>query len=78
MTPKKRVMIKQTLRGLDEKAAIKDIRLFRKSVAIILFVVALFFFHDKLGIEPAVVAILGASLILLWTREDPEGIFEKN
>jgi len=77
VTPKKRVMIKQTLRGLDEKAAIKDIRLFRKSVAIILFVVALFFFHDKLGIEPAVVAILGASLILLWTREDPEGIFEK-
>ncbi|WP_324736505.1 ArsB/NhaD family transporter [Thermococcus sp. SY098] len=77
VTPKKKVMIKQTLRGLDEKAAIRDIRLFRKSVAIILFVVALFFFHDKLGIEPAVVALLGASLILLWTREDPEGIFEK-
>ncbi|ALM75625.1 ArsB/NhaD family transporter [Thermococcus barophilus] len=75
--PKKKVMIKQTLRGLDERAAIRDIRLFRKSVAIILFVVALFFFHDKLGIEPAVVALLGASLILLWTREDPEGIFEK-
>ncbi|MBO8174208.1 MAG: ArsB/NhaD family transporter [Thermococcus sp.] len=77
VTPKKKVMIKQTLRGLDEKAAIKDIRLFRKSVAIIMFVVALFFIHDKLGIEPAVVALLGASLILLWTREDPEGIFEK-
>ncbi|ADT84438.1 ArsB/NhaD family transporter [Thermococcus barophilus] len=77
VTPKKKVMIKQTLRGLDERAAIRDIRLFRKSVAIILFVVALFFFHDKLGIEPAVVALLGASLILLWTREDPEGIFEK-
>ncbi len=77
VSPKKKVMIKQTLRGLDENAAIRDIRLFRKSVAIILFVVALFFFHDKLGIEPAVVALLGASLILLWTREDPEGIFEK-
>ncbi|NJE09050.1 transporter [Thermococcus sp. M39] len=77
VTPKKKVMIKQTLRGLNEKAAIRDIRLFRKSVAIIIFVVALFFFHDKLGIEPAVVALLGASLILLWTREDPEGIFEK-
>ncbi|AHF80821.1 ArsB/NhaD family transporter [Thermococcus paralvinellae] len=77
VTPKKKVMIKQTLRGLNEKAAIRDIRLFRKSIAIIVFVVALFFFHDKLGIEPAVVALLGASLILLWTREDPEGIFEK-
>lgn len=77
VTPKKKVMIIQTLRGLDEKAAIRDIRLFRKSVAIILFVVALFFLHDRLGIEPAVVALFGASLILLWTREDPEGIFEK-
>nr|WP_048150609.1 ArsB/NhaD family transporter [Palaeococcus ferrophilus] len=69
--------ILRTLEDLDERAAIKDIVLFRKSVIVILMIVAVFFVHDRLGIEPAVVALTGASAILLWAREDPEGVLEK-
>lgn len=69
--------ILRTLENLDERAAIKDIVLFRKSVIVILMIVAVFFVHDRLGIEPAVVALTGASALLLWAREDPEGVLEK-
>lgn len=84
--------IARTLNGLDERAAITDITLFRKSVIVILGVVLLFFIHDQIGailhvilpfvdptmgLEPAEVALIGAATILLWTREAPELIFEK-
>ncbi len=65
------------IEGLSEEEAIKDPALFRKSVVVILAVIALFFVHDRLGIEPAVVALSGASFLLLWSKQDPEGILEK-
>lgn len=61
----KRRGIINSLESLDEKAVIRDIVLFKKSIATILLVVSLFFVHDKIGIEPAVVALFGASLLLL-------------
>jgi len=82
----------RSLDSLDERAAIQDIHLFRRSVATILIVIALFFLHSSVGailhpiipiipadlvLEPAEVALIGASLILLWTREPPELIFER-
>ncbi|MCD6559126.1 MAG: ArsB/NhaD family transporter [Palaeococcus sp.] len=72
-----REKINRTLERLDEKAAIKDLALFRKSIATIGLVVVLFFLHDRLGVEPAVVALFGASFILLWSREKPEEVLEK-
>ena len=65
------------IEGLSEEEAIKDPALFRKSVVVILAVIALFFVHDRLGIEPAVVALSGASFLLLWSRQEPEKILEK-
>jgi len=65
------------IEGLSEEEAIKDLALFRKSVVVILAVIALFFVHDRLGIEPAVVALSGASFLLLWSRQEPEKILEK-
>lgn len=72
-----REKINRTLERLDEKAAIKDLALFRKSIATIGLVVVLFFLHDRFGVEPAVVALFGASFILLWSREKPEEVLEK-
>jgi Na+/H+ antiporter NhaD/arsenite permease-like protein len=84
--------IARTLNGLDERAAITDITLFRKSVIVILGVVLLFFIHDRIGeilhlvlpfvdpsmgLVPAEVALIGAATILIWSREPPELIFEK-
>src|SRR5690606_15406607 len=51
--------------------------LFKKSVAVIALVIGMFFGHDLLGLEPALVALIGASILLFWSRQNPEGIFEK-
>jgi len=65
------------IEGLSEEEAIKDPTLFKKSVVVILAVIILFFVHDRLGLEPAVVALSGASFLLLWSRQEPEKILEK-
>lgn len=77
VSEEKKERILRTLDSLDERAAIRDLALFRKSIITIFVVIALFFVHDRLGVEPAVVALFGASLLLLWSRENPEGILEK-
>ena len=73
----KRDRIISAIEGLREEEAIRDYPLFRKSVVVILGVVALFFFHDRLGIQPAVVALSGASVLLLWSGMEPDEILEK-
>jgi Na+/H+ antiporter NhaD/arsenite permease-like protein len=75
--PEEQETIVRTIGALDERAAIKDRSLFNKSVATILLVVILFFLHSQLGLEPAVIALTGAAIILIWSREPPEEIFEK-
>ncbi|WP_298667097.1 ArsB/NhaD family transporter [uncultured Methanofollis sp.] len=77
VNPAEQETIVRTIDALDERAAIKDRSLFMKSVVTILLVVFLFFIHDKLGLEPAVVALTGAAILLLWSREPPEEILEK-
>jgi len=84
--------IKNTLDSLDERAAIQDIELFKKSIITLGIVIALFFMHSSIGeilhmvlpfvdpamtLEPAEVALIGAALILFWSRQSPEMIFEK-
>jgi len=87
-----RTAMVRTLEDLDERAAIVDRSLFNKSVIVILFVVLLFFIHDRIGeilhvvlpfvdpamgLEPAEVALIGAAILLFWSRQSPEEIFEK-
>ncbi len=75
--PEQQQAIAHTLESLDEREAIRDIVLFKKSIVTILLVVGMFFIHGALGLEPALVALIGASFILFWSRESPEAIFEK-
>jgi len=92
VSPDERKEMVRTLNGLDEQAAIVDRALFKKSVAVIAFVVVLFFIHDRIGeilhivlpfvdptmgLEPAEVALIGAAILLFWSRQSPEEIFEK-
>jgi Na+/H+ antiporter NhaD/arsenite permease-like protein len=92
VSDQERSVITRTLDGLDERAAIQDMALFRKSIIVILFVVFLFFIHSSIGLylnvifpfvdpamtlEPAEVALIGAAILLFWSRESPEMIFEK-
>jgi Na+/H+ antiporter NhaD/arsenite permease-like protein len=56
---------------LDESGVITDHRLMRLSVGVMLATVAAFVIAGPLGYEPATVALLGASSLLLLAREDP-------
>ncbi|MDI3474364.1 MAG: hypothetical protein PWQ79_1018 [Thermococcaceae archaeon] len=69
--------IRMTIMSMDERDAIRDSSLFRKSIVVLIGVVIGFFFHDKLGVEPAVIALTGASILLLWSRASPEHALEK-
>lgn len=71
------VAIGKALSSLDERASIQDIKLFQKSVIVIVLVVIMFFLHGILGLEPAEVALIGAAILLIWSREAPEMILEK-
>jgi Na+/H+ antiporter NhaD/arsenite permease-like protein len=70
------IMVK-ALDSLDERSAIQDIALFKKSIITLAIVIVMFFFHSMLGLEPAEVALIGAAIILFWSRESPEMILEK-
>jgi Na+/H+ antiporter NhaD/arsenite permease-like protein len=75
--PHERDVMTKAMENLDENAAIQDRSLFIKSIVTILLVVVMFFFHSFLGLEPAEVALIGAAIILFWSREPPELILEK-
>ncbi|AEC51809.1 transport protein [Pyrococcus sp. NA2] len=75
-TFRSRIEVKSVM-YLDEREAIRDKELFRKSIIVIGFVILTFFLHDTLGIEPAVVALVGASILLLWSKIPPEVALEK-
>ena len=77
VSPDEREGIERTFAELKEREAIRDWPLFKKSVIVIALVIGMFFVHDQLGLEPALVALIGASILLFWSRQSPEEIFEK-
>ena len=77
VSPDERESIEGTFAELKDREAIRDWPLFKKSVIVIALVIGMFFIHDQLGLEPALVALIGASILLFWSRQSPEEIFEK-
>ncbi len=54
-----------------------DIPLMRKGLIIFGITLLLFFFHHHIGLEPGTVALTMASILLLWTKLNPEKVFER-
>jgi len=54
-----------------------DIPLMRKGLIIFGLTLLLFFFHHHIGLEPGTVALTMASILLLWTKLNPEKVFER-
>lgn len=61
----------------DEGAYLKDKGVLKKSLAILLGVVALFVVHGSLHIEPSIIALGGAGVLLAVTRANPERVFRE-
>lgn len=59
---------------LDEKAAIKDYGILKKSLVVLAITLVGFFLHQYLHLESATIALAGAALLMLVTAEEPEDI----
>ncbi len=59
---------------LDPSSVITDPRTMRLSVAVMALTILGFFAAEPLGYEPATIALLGASVLLIVTRADPQEI----
>ncbi|MEN8173462.1 MAG: ArsB/NhaD family transporter, partial [Chloroflexota bacterium] len=57
--------------ALDASALITDPVLLRKSLIVMTGVIIGFLLHGALHLEPATIALLGATLLMLWSKTDP-------
>ena len=55
---------------------ITDRVLLRKSLIVLAGVLIGFFLHGLLHLEPATVAMLGATILMLWTRQEPHHVLQ--
>ena len=62
--------------ALDEKEAIRDPRLLVRSLAVLGAVLLAFVLHTELELEPSVIALLGAGLLVAVARLDAEQYLE--
>ena len=57
--------------GIDTSALITDPVLLRKSLIITTAVILGFLLHSTLHLEPATIALTGATILMLWSKTDP-------
>jgi hypothetical protein len=57
--------LKKRIMGMDEREAIKDPLLLKKSLFVLALTITGFVFHGTLHMEPATIALFGAALLLL-------------
>lgn len=60
--------LKKRIMTMNERDAIKDMVMLKKSLAILLIVLIGFIFHGMLHLEPATISLFGASLLLLISK----------
>jgi len=61
----------------DERTYLKDKTVLKKSMGVLLGVIALFVVHGSLNIEPSIIALGGAAVLLVITRASPEKVFHE-
>ena len=69
----------EKLMAMNEKEAITESQVLKKTLAILVFTIFLFFFHGVLHLEASIVALIGAALALLFVhpKNDPQPILQK-
>jgi Na+/H+ antiporter NhaD/arsenite permease-like protein len=61
--------------ALEEREAIRDVPLLIKSLSVLVLVLVGFVLHSLIHLEPSIVALMGAGLLVLLTRLEPRKIF---
>jgi Na+/H+ antiporter NhaD/arsenite permease-like protein len=62
---------------MDERRAIVDPAKTRRMLTALAITIALFFFHEAIGLEPGLVALIGACIGLLWVRPDFDAVLKE-
>lgn len=65
----------QAILALDAKKSITNYPLLYKSLGVMVLILLGFIFHEQIGVSSSTVALSGATLILIISKEDPEEIF---
>lgn len=66
----------ESLMGMDERRAIVDPLTTRRMLVTLAATILLFFIHELIGLEPGLVALIGACMGLLWVRPDFDKILQ--
>lgn len=66
--------LQKSIMDMDEDKEIKDHSLLRKCLIVLALTISGFILHQFVHLESSVIALSGASLLLLLSREDPEHI----
>ena len=69
--------VREAVLALDEREVISDPRLLRLSVAVIGLTIAGFLLHGTFGYEPATIALLGATVLMLLARMEPDEVLRE-
>ncbi|MFZ5967058.1 MAG: ArsB/NhaD family transporter [Bacillota bacterium] len=69
--------LKHKIMEFDENLSLKDTQLLVKSLIVLFITIAGFVLHQFIHLETAVVALTGASILLLVSKVDPEEIFQE-
>ena len=67
----------ETIRAMDARGAIRDRVLLRKSLTILALIIVGFFLHGALHLEPATIALFGATGLMLYARSDVEEVLKE-
>ncbi|WP_330375380.1 ArsB/NhaD family transporter [Inediibacterium massiliense] len=69
--------LKKKIMKMDEKLALTDIKLLKKSMTVLMCTIIGFAIHQFIGLETATVALSGAAILLLISNIDPEEILHE-
>ena len=64
------------IEALEAEALITDRPLLRKALIVMAGVIVGFLLHGALHLEPATIALAGATILLLWGRSDPHHVLQ--
>ena len=67
----------EDLLSQDEKVLIKDRSVLKKSLAVLLGVIFLFVIHGSINIEPSIIALSGAGILMIVARSRPEHVLRQ-
>ena len=64
--------LRHSIMEMNENEELKDISLLKKCLVVLALTITGFITHQYLGLESSVIALTGASILLLFTTKDPE------